>query len=1332
MQMRPHATYLAPDSKEVEMIGARKYRSIRWGAIAGALTLLILILVFAFAADAGASNASNAQQDDRSPMGLVLTDDHLLLCEAVVTPTPNEFIEIANPTDSFVILDDYYLSDDMGYALLPGQFGDGPAPSLFSSDFIAQFPPGSYIAPGSVLVIAFDGAGFETSFGFKADYELHGTDDGTPDMLEPYAGSIGSSAGLTNGGENAVIFYWDGTGDLVEDADMTMIGTPSSSNQIGNKTGVSVDGPDAGITATMYLSDTYTMPQQVADPVANFSTKRISLEVGNELSGGGNGITGDDETTEVITSTWDSEYTAPNPGECAIATGGPSMVINEILADPHFDQPPNNPNGDANGDGSRDGSEDEFIELVNISGAPLVLSGWTISDAVGLRHAFPTGTTVPNNCSIVVFGGGTPTGEFGRSIVQTASTGFLGFNNSGDTVIVNDNLGTAVLTYNYGSEGNDNQSLTRDPDIAGPDPLVKHSTATGSNGVIHSPGTKIDGSNFIGCPLGPQDLGIEKSGPLYVANNQGEDLIYDLTLLNSGTLTATDIVVTDTLPSGVAYVTDSSGVTPTNPSTGVYEWSLPDVPGAMTYTFKITTTIEVTPAAGTVLTNTVVMTTTLPNDEPSNNSDEWYTAAWPMVRIHDIQGAQHLSPYDGSVVLNVPGIVTALRFSGFFFQDPVPDADDKTSEAIYVFTGSSPNVSVGDSILVSGLASEYYPGGFGTGNLSTSQMSNAAVTVLSRGNPLPPATVVGDGGRVPPDMIIDNDSTGDVNTTPNFDPDEDGIDFYESLEAMLLQVNDAVVVGSNRFGEIGVVGDSGAHATFLTPRGGVYIQSDDFNPERILIDDTIFSSEPDVNVGDAFTDIITGVLDYTFGNFKLLNVNALPPITTTGLLRETTSLTGSADQLTVASYNVLNLDPSDSEGGQFEDLADQIVNNLQASDIIGLQEIQDNSGTTDDGTVAADITYGILITEIVAAGGPTYEYRDISPADKMDGGVPGGNIRVGFLFNPSRVTFVDRPGGDATTATTAALGPTGVELSYSPGRIDPTNIAFDDSRKPLAAEFVFNGHKVFVVNGHFNSKSGDDPLFGRVQPPVFPSEIQRSLMATVVNDFVDSIVALDTAAKVFVIGDLNDFQFSTAVGILSSGVLTNMIDTLPTVEQYTYLFDSNSQVLDHILVSYSLFNDASPEVDVVHVNAEFDTGLQASDHDPVVSRVTLDELAAGFTSNSPVILGATGLFSNATTGAAPIAYQWDFGDNTVVVTDTNPSHLYAAVGTYTVVLTATNLSGSDVYTDTFLVQTPTDVVLSGFSVENQWGQWLWITGLITVAVLAGFVLSKKVLSKRRV
>ena len=147
-----------------------------------------------------------------------------------------------------------------------------------------------------------------------------------------------------------------------------------------------------------------------------------------------------------------------------------------------------------------------------------------------------------------------------------------------------------------------------------------------------------------------------------------------------------------------------------------------------------------------------------------------------------------------------------------------------------------------------------------------------------------------------------------------------------------------------------------------------------------------------------------------------------------------------------------------------------------------------------DGTVAADQTFALLIDAISAVGGPTYDWRSIDPVNNSDGGQPGGNIRVGFLFrtdNPD-LQFVDRPGGGSTTAVDVVKIAGQVQLTSSPGRIDPTNTAFANSRKPLAAEFVFRGKTVFVVANHWNSKGGDNPLFGRFQPPVAVTETQRA------------------------------------------------------------------------------------------------------------------------------------------------------------------------------------------------------------------------------------------------
>jgi predicted extracellular nuclease len=92
-----------------------------------------------------------------------------------------------------------------------------------------------------------------------------------------------------------------------------------------------------------------------------------------------------------------------------------------------------------------------------------------------------------------------------------------------------------------------------------------------------------------------------------------------------------------------------------------------------------------------------------------------------------------------------------------------------------------------------------------------------------------------------------------------------------------------------------------------------------------------------------------------------------------------------------------------------------------------------------------------------------------------------------------------------------------------------------------------------------------------------------------------------------VLGDLNDYQFSPSLAALTTGTadasgpatLTDLITTLPANQQYTYVYDGISEVLDHILITGALTKSA--QYQVVHVNAEF--ANQASDHDPQVVRI---------------------------------------------------------------------------------------------------------------------------------
>jgi predicted extracellular nuclease len=568
-------------------------------------------------------------------------------------------------------------------------------------------------------------------------------------------------------------------------------------------------------------------------------------------------------------------------------------------------------------------------------------------------------------------------------------------------------------------------------------------------------------------------------------------------------------------------------------------------------------------------------------------------------KIHDLQGAAHRSPLEGKAVQNVTGVVTAKSTNGFWFQDPQPDNDPATSEGVFVFTSSAPTVSVGDALSVQGSVSEFRPGGSGgVTNLTTTEITNPKITVTGTAS-VPAPTIVGPGGRVPPSTVIEDDASGDVEKTSTaFDPATDGIDFWESLEGMWLGIDQPQVTGpTSSFRELSVVP---AGAGVRTVRGGILLQKTDSNPERVLLDDVLVPI-PDAKTGDKLAGTVTGVLDYSFGNFKFLPT-VTPTVVDGGVQREVTQKS-SPLQVSVATFNVENLDPSDGDA-KFDGLAQAVVKNLAAPDILGLEEVQDNDGATNSGTTASDVTLNMLAAAIVKAGGPKYAWRVINPVDGAEGGEPGGNIRVAFMFRTDKpVRFVDRPGGGSTVATAITTDRFGrPHLSASPGRVDPANPAWAATRVPLAGEFTWLGQSLFVVVNHFSSKGGDDPLWGRFQPPVQVTAEKRHQQAAVVRGFVDQILAKDAGANVVVLGDLNDFDWSQTADILVGSGKTALIDlprTLPLNQRYSYVFEGNSQILDQILISQNLRPASS--YDVVHMNAEFPD--QISDHDPQVVRV---------------------------------------------------------------------------------------------------------------------------------
>ncbi|MDB5721113.1 MAG: hypothetical protein JWP15_1731 [Alphaproteobacteria bacterium] len=559
-----------------------------------------------------------------------------------------------------------------------------------------------------------------------------------------------------------------------------------------------------------------------------------------------------------------------------------------------------------------------------------------------------------------------------------------------------------------------------------------------------------------------------------------------------------------------------------------------------------------------------------------------------VVPIYQLQGAGHISPFVGENV-KTDGIVTAVDSNGFYLQDAHGDGNSATSDAIFVFTGAAPTVLVGDSIRVTGVLTEFAADAT---NLTLTEINSPVITVLTHDNPLPLAIPIGVGGILPPTTFLDNDAL------TSYDPAQDGLDFYESLEGMRVTIlSPGVVSNTNSFGETYVVASDGVGATGMNGRGGITISGDhvgtpiDYNPERIQIDDDsgIFAGfTPNYTIGDRLSDV-SGILSYSHSSYEVL---VTAPVTVTQdvtLPQETTALDGDADHLTIADYNIENADPGDPQL-KFDLLAHNIVYNLQTPDIVGLQEIQDADGPGSGSDFSGYATAQKLIDAIVAAGGPVYSYVEVTPTGST-GGEPNGHIHPGYLYDASRVSYV--PGSASIIVDAAYAG----------------------SRNPLVAQFVFNSQTITLIDVHFTSRLGSDALEGGVQPPQDAGDASRTAQGQAVANYVAGLLAVDPSLKLGVLGDFNGFYFEGGVGAIEATGLTDLLRTLPSQERYTYMFDGNAQAIDHIIVSPSLFNGA--QFDAVHLNSEYDfNGNRPTDHDSVIARFSIGH-------PDPVILPAT-------------------------------------------------------------------------------------------------------------
>ena len=270
------------------------------------------------------------------------TADHLVISQFLVkTRTPyttfgSPFVAITNPTGADIDLSNVYLTDAtlMPSALYTKITLSSPSTADpgggSGGDFHAKFPDGYVLPAGATISIALSGsAQYATAYGRQPDFELYEDyyiPDTVSELVAAFPGSI--NAGLVGGGSNVpalsdvaesiVLYQWDGIGALVQDIDYVAWGTNTSSRV--DKTGLTVGGqtyqPDTSIASQVMVA--------AAGPTFGHVFKRVSADEGTETPTGGNGVTGHNETSENLSSTWaDVVGSTPPPAPASYLPSAP-------------------------------------------------------------------------------------------------------------------------------------------------------------------------------------------------------------------------------------------------------------------------------------------------------------------------------------------------------------------------------------------------------------------------------------------------------------------------------------------------------------------------------------------------------------------------------------------------------------------------------------------------------------------------------------------------------------------------------------------------------------------------------------------------------------------------------------------------------------------------------------------------------------------------------------------------------------------------------------------------------------------------------------------------
>ena len=388
--------------------------------------------------------------------------------------------------------------------------------------------------------------------------------------------------------------------------------------------------------------------------------------------------------------------------------------------------------------------------------------------------------------------------------------------------------------------------------------------------------------------------------------------------------------------------------------------------------------------------------------------------------------------------------------------------------------------------------------------------------------------------------------------------------YYESLEGMLVQVSgEAVAVSpTSKYGETVLV---------LSKHNVKRLWQGEENGFAIMVDDDSSAVHTDrstlnfaVKTGDVVSNLL-GPLAFTYGRYKIEPLT-LPTIQPSPV-QPASLLPAAGNEFSLMSWNVENLfdvldphpaDPPRPRLAEYQLHLTKVANTIVAAGaptVVGLQEIE-NLGVIED----------LAAHELLAA----YAYRPL-----LIEGHDSRYIDVGYLIRGDRAQIREVEQYDATEGLT--------------------------SRPPLLVKIEMQSETcaitLFVINNHFTSMSGGE----------LATEPRRIAQAAWNITILDEIRALDSQAYVAVIGDLNSYYNSPPIATLRQAGLQHVFDVLPPEERYTYIYQGESQTLDHILVTEGLMS-LLRRVDVLHLDADFPPPIPGdpspehkSDHDAVVA-----------------------------------------------------------------------------------------------------------------------------------